>query len=107
MILINLKFTVKPEYADQWLDAVADYTAKVRAEEGNLFFEWHRPVEGGDNEFLLIEGFTDDGAEAHVNSAHFEEGLDAMRPLLAKTPQIISEKIDAEGFGPMGELEID
>ena len=37
----------------------------------------------------------------------FQEGLDAMRPLLASTPQIISEQVGAEGFGPMGELQID
>ncbi|MDY6056076.1 putative quinol monooxygenase [Micrococcus sp.] len=107
MILINLKFTVKPEHADEWMDAVATYTADVRGEEGNLFFEWYRPVDGTDNEFLLIEGFTDSGAEAHVASPHFQEGLEAMRPLLARTPQIISEQVDAEGFGPMGELQID
>lgn len=107
MILINLKFSVKPELADQWMDAVAQYTADVRAEPGNLFFEWHRPVDGPPHEFLLLEGFTDEGARAHVESPHFTEGLDAMRPLLAATPQIISEKLQAQGFGPMGELRID
>ena len=30
MILINLKFTVQPERADEWMDAVAKYTADVR-----------------------------------------------------------------------------
>ena len=44
MILINLKFTVQPERADEWMDAVAKYTADVRSEPGNLFFEWYRPV---------------------------------------------------------------
>lgn len=107
MILINLQFTVQPERADEWMDAVAKYTADVRSEPGNLFFEWYRPVEGGPNEYLLIEGFTDEGAKAHVESPHFQEGIDAMRPLLASTPQIISEHVDAEGFGPMGELQID
>lgn len=107
MILINLKFTVKPELADQWMDAVAQYTANVRGEEGNMFFEWYQPVEGEKNEFFLLEGFTDEGAEAHVNSSHFQEGIDAMRPLLAKTPQIISEQVSADGFGPMGEIQID
>ena len=81
MILINLKFTVQPERADEWMDAVAKYTADVRSEPGNLFFEWYRPVEGGPNEYFLLEGFTDEGAQAHVASPHFQEGLDAMRPL--------------------------
>ncbi|MCT2008453.1 putative quinol monooxygenase [Micrococcus lylae] len=107
MILINLKFTVKPELADQWMDAVAKYTADVRSEEGNMFFEWYQPVEGEKNEYFLLEGFTDEGAKAHVESPHFQEGIDAMKPLLAKTPQIISEQISADGFGPMGEIQID
>ena len=42
----------------------------------------YRPVEGGPNEYFLLEGFTDEGAQAHVASPHFQEGLDAMRPLL-------------------------
>ena len=107
MILINVKFSVRPEAVEQWPEAVRPFTEATRAEEGNLFFEWYRPVEGGPNEYLLIEGFTDEGAKAHVESPHFQEGIDAMRPLLASTPQIISEHVDAEGFGPMGELQID
>ena len=102
MILINLKFTVQPERADEWMDAVAKYTADVRSEPGNLFFEWYRPVEGGPNEYFLLEGFTDEGAQAHVASPHFQEGLDAMRPLLASTPQIISEQVRCGGLRPDG-----
>ena len=45
MYLIVVKFPVKPDSADRWMDIVADYTAACRSEEGNLFFEWSRSVE--------------------------------------------------------------
>ena len=107
MILINVRFRPRPEYIKNFRDLVEPFTRATRQEPGNLFFEWYRPVEGGPNEYFLLEGFTDEGAQAHVASPHFQEGLDAMRPLLASTPQIISEQVGAEGFGPMGELQID
>ena len=56
---------------------------------------------------MLIEAFTDEGAEPHVKSDHFAAGLEAMRPHLASTPKIISRKIDGEGWDEMGELQID
>ena len=42
-----------------------------------------------------------------MESPHFQEGIDVLRPLLASTPQIISEQISADGWGEMGELKID
>ena len=62
-------------------------------------FEFHH--------FAVLLHHHAEGAQVHVASPHFQEGLDAMRPLLASTPQIISEQVGAEGFGPMGELQID
>lgn len=106
MILINVKYTVKPEAVSQFLDAVADFTQGTRAEEGNLWFDWYRSPEDP-QEFVLLEAFKDGAGEAHVNSEHFQAGLDAMRPLLAKTPQIVSRQMDGEGWDQMGELQID
>jgi len=106
MIFIVVKFPVKPESVDTWMDVVADYTANVRAEEGNLFFEWSRSVEDP-NEFVLVEAFRDrDAGSAHVNAPHFQKGLDAMRPHLAATPQIISREVEGDGWDEMGELQI-
>ncbi len=56
MILIVVKFTVHPEYADSWLDRVREFTEAVRAEPGNLFFEWSSSLETP-NQFVLVEGF--------------------------------------------------
>ncbi|WP_017606053.1 putative quinol monooxygenase [Nocardiopsis alkaliphila] len=106
MILIVVKYRVKPEAVDGFLDAVADFTAATRAEPGNLWFEWSRSVER-DDEFVLVEAFEDGAGEAHVNSEHFKAGLAAMKPLLAETPLIVSRVVEGQGWDRMGELTID
>lgn len=106
MIFIVVKYLVKPESAERWMDIVAPFTQATRAEEGNLWFEWSRSVEDP-NEYVLVEAFRDgDAGAAHVNSAHFPQGLEAMRPHLVATPKIISRTIDGAGWDEMGELRI-
>lgn len=106
MIFIVVKYQVKPECADTFINATAAFTAATRAEPGNLFFEWSRSVEDA-HEFVLVEAFADDAAAAHVNSQHFKDGLDTMRPLLAHTPRIVSRTVEGQGWDAMGELAID
>lgn len=106
MYFIAVKFAVKPESAEQWPEIIREYTESTRAEAGNIFFEWSRSLEN-ENEYVLVEAFTDDGAAPHVNSDHFKTGLDAMRPHLTSTPKIISRQVDGNGWEPMGELKID
>ena len=53
-----------------WLDLVDEFTQATRNEPGNLWFEWSRSVDDP-NEFVLVEAFMDDAAEAHVKSDHF------------------------------------
>ncbi|WP_433547788.1 putative quinol monooxygenase [Streptomyces sp. CA-294286] len=106
MIFIVVKFPVKPEYVDSWREHVDAFTTATRAEPGNLWFEWSRSVEDP-NEYVLVEAFQDDAAEAHVTSDHFRAGLDAMRPLLRRTPRIVSTTIEgATDWSDMGELQI-
>ncbi len=58
MIFIVVKFPVKPEYTEKWLDLTRDFTEATRAEPGNKWFEWSRSVEDP-NEFVLVEAFED------------------------------------------------
>ncbi|MFD4546704.1 hypothetical protein [Streptomyces sp. NPDC058466] len=46
MIFIVVRFPIRPQYRDQWLDRVADFTAAISAEADNLFFE--RSVDAAD-----------------------------------------------------------
>ena len=105
MIFIVVKFTAKPEHVDDWMEQVSDFTRSTRSEPGNLWFEWSRSVETP-NQFLLVEAFADDAAEAHVSSAHFSSGLEAMRPMLTKTPDIVNFQVPGTSWSEMGELKI-
>lgn len=106
MIFIVVKFPVKPEYADSWTQHVEAFTTATRAEPGNLWFQWSRSVEDP-NEYVVVEAFQDDAAEAHVNSDHFRAAMENMRPLLRRTPEIVSTMIEgATGWSEMGELKI-
>ena len=105
MYFIVVKFPVKPESVEDWPSIVAEFTEATRAEEGNLWFEWSRSL-ADPNEFVLVEAFTDEGAEPHVTCEHFAKGLEAMRPHLTATPKIVSRQVDGEGWDEMGELKI-
>ncbi len=107
MIFIVVKFKTKPDWSDQWLDLVADFTLATRAEPANLWFEWSRSVDDP-REFVLVEAFQDDGAERHVNSDHFKRAMQDMPRALAETPHIINTTIeDASSWARMGELTVD
>ncbi len=60
MIFIVVKFIVKPDWTDRWLDLTRDFT----------------------------------------------KAMQDMPQALAETPQIISEKLEASGWGRMGELTV-
>jgi quinol monooxygenase YgiN len=106
MYFIVVKYETRPEWTDKWLDLVDEFTQEVRKEPGNLWFEWSKSVENP-NEWILIEGFTDEGATPHVNSEHFKKALKDMPQALAHTPRIVSRQVDGEGWDKMGEITID
>ena len=54
-----------------------------------------------------MEGFRDgDAGKEHVTSAHFEKFVADAPALLASTPKIISQTIDADGWSDMGEMKV-
>jgi quinol monooxygenase YgiN len=106
VIFIVVKWTPKPEHVEDFPDIVADFTKATRAEAGNLFFEWSRSLENP-SEYVLVEGFRDgDAGGEHVNSEHFKTFVAKARDVLASTPLIISQSIDADGWGEMGEIKV-
>jgi quinol monooxygenase YgiN len=104
VIFIVVKFTVRPELADGWLDIVADFTTATRAEAGNVFFDWSRSVDDP-NVYVLTEGFQDDAAEAHVTSDHFKTAMGELPKAIATTPQIINVTVPQSGWSEMAELK--
>ena len=105
MIYITVKFPIRPEKADQFMDAAADYTAATRAEEGNIFFEWSRSLDEP-HSFVLLEAFRDaEAGSAHVAGQHVKDFFDWAPDWVSAKPQIIYiDQPDLTGWGPMGEI---
>ena len=106
MIIINVRFHVLPEYAEQWPELSREFTEATRAEPGNLWFRWSRSLDDP-HEYVLLEAFADDAAEAHVKSDHFVKAMAQMPQWLASTPHIINTVVPGDDWGLMGELQVD
>lgn len=104
MIFIVVRWNIRPERSAEFLDLVAEFTNAVRAEPGNLFFDWSKDV-ADPNKFTLVEAFRDgDAGAAHVNSDHFKTAMAWMPGVIAEKPEIINAEIPGDGFGRMSEL---
>ncbi|HEX9040397.1 MAG TPA: putative quinol monooxygenase [Trebonia sp.] len=105
MILINIKFQIRPDKVDQWLALADSYARDVNSEDGCLFFQFARSLTD-DNEFICIEGFRDaDAGGAHVKQPYVKKFFDTAPDLVATQPQIIYIDTPHDGFGPMGEIQ--
>ena len=105
MILIVIKFPVRPDRIEEFRAKADEYAAAVYAEEGSLFFEWSRSVLDP-NTFVCIEGFRDaDAGAAHVAQPHVKRFFDAAPDLVSAQPQILYIDTPHDGFGPMGEIQ--
>ncbi|WP_340538867.1 putative quinol monooxygenase [Nocardioides sp. GXZ039] len=105
MILICVKWKIKPEYADRWPGLAREFTEATRAEPGNRFFEWSRSLEDP-NEYVLLEAFDDDAAEAHVNSEHFKKAQAELPQYVAETPLIRNWQNQQDDWDRLGEFEV-
>lgn len=104
MILIVVKWKIRPERVDGWLAEVDGFTQATRNEPGNLFFEWSRGVDDP-NTFVLVEGFADaDAGATHVGSEHFKAAMAWLPDWVAEKPQIIHLNAPGDGWGEMGEV---
>lgn len=106
MIFIVAKFKVKPEHADNWIELSREFTEATRAEPGNLWFDWSRSVDDP-NEYVLVEAFQDDAAEAHVTSDHFRKAQRDLPPLLQETPRVRNVQLDRDVWDALGEMAVD
>ncbi len=106
MQIVNLRFFIKPELADDFPGAIADLVAATRAEPGNLWYLWSRSLDDP-SEFLVLEGYTDEGFAVHAQSEHFQAGGAKIAPFLAKTPEIIARQVEGDGWDQLGILAVD
>ena len=106
MILIVVKWPIKPEHADRWPELSAEFTAATRAEPGNKWFDWSRSLDDPTT-YVLVEAFEDDAAEAHVTSDHFRKAQAELPQYLVRTPDIINATIDADEWSTLGEFPVE
>lgn len=107
MIFITAKFRVRPEYADQWPQIAADFTAATRSEPGCLWFDWSRSLEDP-TEYVLVEAFRDgEAGAAHVHSDHFKAAQQKLPPHLAQTPRVVNTSLDQDDWSLLGEMAVE
>jgi len=105
VIFIVVKNPVRPEFADDWVNLVDEFTSASRAEPGNVLFEWYRSVDDP-TVYLLVEAFRDAAAgEAHVQSEHFAVASAKLRKWLAAVPEIVHVEAPGDGWARMGEVQ--
>jgi quinol monooxygenase YgiN len=106
VIVIVVKFPVRPERSEEWTALARDYAAAVNGEEGSVFFEWSRSLEDPDT-FVCVEGFRNaEAGGSHVGTDHFRRFVEVAPDLVSAQPQIIYiDAPDVTGFGPMGEIQ--
>jgi quinol monooxygenase YgiN len=104
VILIVVKFQVRPDRRDEWLALTEEFTRATRAEPGNVSFEWFRNDDNPD-QFVLIEQFEDaDAGGAHVKTDHFETAMTEIPDLITETPKIVHLDLPGEGWSELVEL---
>jgi quinol monooxygenase YgiN len=104
MILIVLKARIRPEKRDEWLAGIRQYTADVRAEPGNVSFDFYQHGED-DDEFVIVETFRDgDAGSAHVATRHAQDFFAAMPAWVAERPKINYQDLDGDAWSEMAEV---
>lgn len=88
MIVLNVIYNCKPGMAKVFLDSIRaqGIDDAVRAEEGNIRYDYFFPADGGD-ELLLLEKWRDaDVLAAHMKQPH-------MQPLGALKAEYVNETV--------------
>jgi quinol monooxygenase YgiN len=88
MLAITIRFTVRPEWADRWLDLVDEFTRATRAEEGNIWFWWSRSVDDP-HVFFLMEGHQESSVDQHLKSPLIPKIQRAWPQALVDTPRVL------------------
>lgn len=105
MIFIVVRFRTKPEWTQRWPELVKDFTEASRAEPGNLWFRWSRSLEDP-AEYVLVEAFQDDAAEAHVTSEHFTTAMAQLGQALVERPKVVSRQVEGDSWDELGEVQM-
>jgi quinol monooxygenase YgiN len=104
MILVVAKNPIRPKYADEFPELVAEFTAATRAEPGNICFDWYRSIDDP-NTYVLVEAFEDrEAGDIHVNSEHFKKAMEMLPKLFSAIPEIVNVDVPG-GWSTMSEVQ--
>jgi quinol monooxygenase YgiN len=104
VIIIVVKFQVRPDRREEWRALTDEFTQATRGEPGNISFEWFSNDEDPD-QFVLIEQFEGpEAGDAHVKTDHFKKGMIGIPDLITETPKIIHMDLPGEGWSELVEL---
>lgn len=105
MIFIVLRTEIRPEKRDDWLAGIADYTANVRAEPGNVSFDYYENADTP-NQFVIVEAFADsDAGAAHVATDHAKKFFEFFPTVITETPKIVYQDLGDAGWSEMAEVQ--
>ncbi len=105
MIFIVLRAEIRPEKREDWLAAIARYTADVRAEPGNISFDYYENADVP-NQFVIVENFADsDAGAAHVATEHAKGFFEFFPTVITETPKIVYQELPGEGWSEMAEVK--
>ena len=105
MIFIVLRAEIIPEKRDDWLAAIEQYTADVRAEPGNVSFDYYENAQKP-NQFVIIENFADsDAGAAHVATEHAKKFFEFFPSVITETPKINYQDLPGDGWSEMAEVK--
>lgn len=106
MITITVKWDVKPQHADDFIELTRPFTEACRAEPGCLWFEWSRDVDEP-HQYVLLEAYRDaEAGREHVESEHFRRAMERLGQYLDSRPLVISYEIPQDGWSQLGEIEM-
>jgi quinol monooxygenase YgiN len=104
MILIVVKFQVRPDRRDDWRAFSTRFAEAVRQEPGNISFDWYTHDENPDEVVLVEEFESPEAGEVHVGTDHFRTAMAELPDLIAETPKIVNFDLPGDGWSEMAEL---
>ncbi len=105
MLMITIRFQVRPEWCDRWLDLVDEFTQATRSEPGTLWFRWSRSVDDP-CEFVLVEAHRDEDVEEHLSSPLIPKIQREWPQALVATPKIVVAQAPGDDWSPMAQLPV-
>jgi autoinducer 2-degrading protein len=87
MYIVNVTLSVKPEFAEKFIEATIDNASNTRREPGNIRFDVSR-ADDDPNRFMLYEVYkAKDDFMAHQQTAHYARWRDAVTPWMLQPRQ--------------------